>query len=246
MCKDDPKNVTSTDAGSTSISLKKRPVSPCGGSVSSCQPAAALTIPSPSEELEQALMALQWAANQTIGRASSDTVGLDALASTGDSDAPATPAALSIKSSMPLESSRAHKRKISEAGESTPTYHRAKAHKGRGCEQDYICSYCKKVKTSTSAGSDGRVRIRCECGGQRMDGKSRLHAAWVAVDAHLKPIPSAPRPAAVKKSKPALVNTGAFVFVDETMQHRQMNSPPVVAWELVPQDTATGYPVMCI
>jgi len=42
----------------------------------------------------------------------------------------------------------------------------------------YQCGYCKTIKTSVSAGADGRVRIRCECGGKRMDGTHRMHANW--------------------------------------------------------------------
>lgn len=42
----------------------------------------------------------------------------------------------------------------------------------------YRCGYCGVRKTSTSAGGDGRVRIRCECGGKRRDGKPRMHAMW--------------------------------------------------------------------
>ena len=41
---------------------------------------------------------------------------------------------------------------------------------------EYQCNYCGCVRTSASAGSDGRVRIRCECGGRHRDQKSRMHA----------------------------------------------------------------------
>jgi len=50
-----------------------------------------------------------------------------------------------------------------------------------GCHEgwtDYQCSYCGKIKTSTSAGADGRVRIRCECGGKHRDNTPRMHAMW--------------------------------------------------------------------
>jgi len=43
---------------------------------------------------------------------------------------------------------------------------------------EYQCGYCGDRKISTSAGSDGRVRIRCECGGKHADGKPRMHAKW--------------------------------------------------------------------
>lgn len=48
-----------------------------------------------------------------------------------------------------------------------------------GCSEgwiDYQCSYCGSIKTSTSAGADGRVRIRCECGGKHRDNRPRMHA----------------------------------------------------------------------
>eukprot|EP00658_Telonema_sp_P-2_P032223 TRINITY_DN23912_c0_g1_i2.p1 TRINITY_DN23912_c0_g1~~TRINITY_DN23912_c0_g1_i2.p1 ORF type:complete len:265 (-),score=35.21 TRINITY_DN23912_c0_g1_i2:381-1175(-) len=43
---------------------------------------------------------------------------------------------------------------------------------------EYKCGYCGRVKTSTSTGMDGRVRIRCECGGKHQDKKPRMHAMW--------------------------------------------------------------------
>jgi len=56
----------------------------------------------------------------------------------------------------------------------------APAHGDLVCLQylDYQCGYCKVVKVSTSTGGDGRVRIRCECGGKHQDGKPRMHAKW--------------------------------------------------------------------
>jgi len=45
----------------------------------------------------------------------------------------------------------------------------------------YVCNYCKRHKLSASNGQDGRVRIRCECGGKHRDGTSRMHAQWSAV-----------------------------------------------------------------
>merc|ERR1712166_359678 len=44
----------------------------------------------------------------------------------------------------------------------------------------YVCNYCKRHKPSASKGQDGRVRIRCECGGRHRDGTSRMHAQWSA------------------------------------------------------------------
>lgn len=43
---------------------------------------------------------------------------------------------------------------------------------------EYECGYCKVRKVSTSTGGDGRVRIRCECGGKHQDGQPRMHAKW--------------------------------------------------------------------
>jgi len=45
---------------------------------------------------------------------------------------------------------------------------------------EYECGYCSQYKVSTSSGADGRVRIRCECGGKHRDRKPRMHAKWVA------------------------------------------------------------------
>jgi len=46
----------------------------------------------------------------------------------------------------------------------------------------YVCSYCKRHKLSASKGQDGRVRIRCECGGRHRDGTPRMHAQWSAAN----------------------------------------------------------------
>jgi len=46
---------------------------------------------------------------------------------------------------------------------------------------EYECCYCSARKVSMSAGGDGRVRIRCECGGKHQDRKPRMHAKWVPV-----------------------------------------------------------------
>jgi len=40
-------------------------------------------------------------------------------------------------------------------------------------KRQFICGYCGTVKTSKSADTEGRVRIRCECGGVHQDGKTR-------------------------------------------------------------------------
>jgi len=43
---------------------------------------------------------------------------------------------------------------------------------------EYVCGYCGARKVSTSRSVDGRVRIRCECGGKHGDSKPRMHAKW--------------------------------------------------------------------
>lgn len=43
---------------------------------------------------------------------------------------------------------------------------------------EYQCGYCGERKISTSAGGDGRVRIRCDCGGKHQDRVPRMHAKW--------------------------------------------------------------------
>jgi len=42
----------------------------------------------------------------------------------------------------------------------------------------YKCGYCGVIKSSLSAGKDGHVRIRCECGAKHGDRKPRMHAKW--------------------------------------------------------------------
>ena len=43
---------------------------------------------------------------------------------------------------------------------------------------NFQCSYCHGIKLSMSSGADGRVRIRCKCGGKHRDGRPRMHAKW--------------------------------------------------------------------
>ena len=60
-----------------------------------------------------------------------------------------------------------------------PSDHQTKAHGALGVAQSYSCGYCGNQRTSASADSSGRVRIRCDCGGVRGDRTSRTHANWV-------------------------------------------------------------------
>lgn len=47
-----------------------------------------------------------------------------------------------------------------------------------GYEFTYRCGYCATLKKSSSTTDEGRVRIRCGCGGKHQDGKPRMHANW--------------------------------------------------------------------
>ena len=47
----------------------------------------------------------------------------------------------------------------------------------------YACDYCQRHKLSASSGQDGRVRIRCICGGKHGDNTPRMHAKWTMVPA---------------------------------------------------------------
>ena len=49
-----------------------------------------------------------------------------------------------------------------------------------GQYMEYECGYCGQCKVSTSSRADGRVRIRCECGGKHRDNKARMHTKWIA------------------------------------------------------------------
>ena len=54
-----------------------------------------------------------------------------------------------------------------------------------GCQvtsQQLVCGYCGHLKSSRSAGKDGRVRARCPCGGKHQDGMLRMHANWEPVE----------------------------------------------------------------
>ena len=77
-----------------------------------------------------------------------------------------------------------------------------------GLEQVYICGYCDQRKTSTARCADGRVRIRCKCGGQHKDGQNRMHATWtLAEDNNLE--------------SRVDVHEQEWVFVDETHTQNQ-------------------------
>lgn len=54
----------------------------------------------------------------------------------------------------------------------------------------YECIYCGNVKETTSSqgASDGRVKIRCKCGGKRGDGQARMHTMWRPVNKELSEI----------------------------------------------------------
>ena len=46
----------------------------------------------------------------------------------------------------------------------------------------YVCFYCETQKSSGSSPADGRVRMRCGCGGKYGDSKPRMHAHWTRVE----------------------------------------------------------------
>merc|ERR1719272_384836 len=69
------------------------------------------------------------------------------------------------------------KRSAPDEGLARHDYRPSKAHKALGIPQDYICGYCGIHRTSASACSDGRVRIRCDCGGVRQEKIPRLQLA---------------------------------------------------------------------
>lgn len=63
---------------------------------------------------------------------------------------------------------------------------------GPSVHNAYKCGYCGEVKLTASVGAtaDRRVRIRCKCGGKKVDGQPRMHAMWHPVpvpDPHLVP-----------------------------------------------------------
>jgi len=56
----------------------------------------------------------------------------------------------------------------------------------RNAEPWYECGYCGEQKPSLSTGADGRVRIRCACGGKHKDLKARMHANWKPYNAEAR------------------------------------------------------------
>lgn len=62
-------------------------------------------------------------------------------------------------------------------------YTACRSHQAKGDVTNlYKCLYCSRQKYSKSRGTDTRVRIRCECGGNHHDNKLRIHARWIPVD----------------------------------------------------------------
>lgn len=72
-----------------------------------------------------------------------------------------------------------NKRSRSTSDEQQCAYHPPKRMKDKVTR--YQCGYCGSIKTSCSQSADGRVRIRCGCGGQHRDNRNRLHATWAVV-----------------------------------------------------------------
>jgi len=109
---------------------------------------------------------------------------------------------------------------------------RPKAHRDASKEHDYVCGYCRRVKTSSSSCSDGRVRIRCECGGQYQDGKPRMHATWSPVVSAPGTSESGQNPLTAQQaahaepsedSKPA---KWSWIFVDDSVTTSHQDNHP--------------------
>tara|TARA_B100000513_G_C11898946_1_gene184805 strand:- start:835 stop:1371 length:537 start_codon:yes stop_codon:yes gene_type:complete len=56
-------------------------------------------------------------------------------------------------------------------------------------KRTYACKYCGLRKEAAIASADGRVRIRCPCGGKHADGKTRMHANWKEDDSDAALLP---------------------------------------------------------
>ena len=86
--------------------------------------------------------------------------------------AAAQPAPKAVPSSRQLAPSHSGRPSKRQAHESSDNSH---------CV--YICDYCQRHKLSASSGQDGRVRIRCVCGGKHGDNTPRMHAKWTMAPA---------------------------------------------------------------
>ena len=158
----------------------------------------------------------------------------------GDADLPASSASLptvefvrviqddsSVSAQTEITSALSNKRPRSEMTFSHE-YQRDKAHKGRGFEQQFTCGYCKRVKTSSSSCTDGRVRVRCECGGSHLDSKPRMHATWTPVENSASLPPPPPSPPQLLPPRPEYTVHKNLIFVDETLQQ----GPPLIQGKL--------------
>lgn len=121
--------------------------------------------------------------------------------------------------------------------DNTIRHPRTKTQRVRGPEREFICGHCGRQKTSSSFCGDGRVRIRCECGGQHKDGVPRMHATWIPIgdapSTQKDPKVSTVRKKSEKKIAPrnkrskteqAVAKT---IFVDETFTWQKPPKPCV-------------------
>eukprot|EP00656_Telonema_subtile_P032740 TRINITY_DN3599_c0_g1_i2.p1 TRINITY_DN3599_c0_g1~~TRINITY_DN3599_c0_g1_i2.p1 ORF type:complete len:376 (+),score=36.67 TRINITY_DN3599_c0_g1_i2:15-1142(+) len=108
----------------------------------------------------------------------------------------------------------------------THVYQRSKAHKGRGEEREFLCGHCQRRKTSSSLCSDGRVRIRCECGGQHQDGVPRMHATWVTVPREEPTTINSEEKISTSSTNKKAREAGELMFIDETGKQPTIVRPP--------------------
>jgi hypothetical protein len=131
-------------------------------------------------------------ADETAAEANDFGTVLNACMPSPDGDETGKKADLEKENAELVEKVRTLEAKNEELGEEVQTLEaeNARLKKGKrthdqaeqGHQQTgmlFSCRYCKRKKWSNSCNAqDGRVRIRCECGGKNNDGKPRQHAKW--------------------------------------------------------------------
>lgn len=118
----------------------------------------------------------------------------------------------------PLATQASEREPTSQTTAGKPRQAKPSKPRKRPREHWYICGYCKRHKSSASSNIDGRVRIRCECGGQHQDGKPRMHATWSLVES---PPPSPP-------GSPSSNDTEALWTEQVSQQPTKRRAPPAV------------------
>ena len=79
---------------------------------------------------------------------------------------------------IPDDDTDAKQQVLKQSAQDYASINQHKAGKGqraKGMMNVYACYYCGTKKWSSSMGSDGKVRIRCSCGGSKQDDKPRMH-----------------------------------------------------------------------